>query len=115
MSGPGLATRAVRAGIDRDAAFGAVVPPLVLSSNFSFEGSPCRDSDIHGNVIAGVWDELNFTVLGETRTLDYIEHRILRTEFDEPRISTLPRLVLEFDMKHYGRLRQLIDRLNDLG
>jgi cystathionine gamma-synthase len=38
VSAPGLATRAVRAGIDRDAAFGAVVPPLVLSSNFSFEG-----------------------------------------------------------------------------
>ena len=32
------ATRAVRAGIDRDRAFGAVVPPLVLSSNFSFAG-----------------------------------------------------------------------------
>src|SRR5690606_2759021 len=32
------ATRAVRAGIDRDPAWGAVVPPLVLSSNFSFEG-----------------------------------------------------------------------------
>lgn len=31
-------TRAVRAGIDRDSAFGAVTPPLVLSSNFSFEG-----------------------------------------------------------------------------
>ena len=31
-------TAAVRAGIDRDQAFGAVVPPLVLSSNFSFEG-----------------------------------------------------------------------------
>ena len=26
-------------------------------SNFSFEGSPCRDSDIYGNVIAGVWDD----------------------------------------------------------
>jgi cystathionine gamma-synthase len=38
VSGPGLATRAVRAGIDCDPAFGAVVPPLVLSSNFSFEG-----------------------------------------------------------------------------
>jgi cystathionine gamma-synthase len=38
MSAPGLATRAVRAGIDCDAAHGAVVPPLVLSSNFSFEG-----------------------------------------------------------------------------
>lgn len=32
------ATVAVRAGIDRDTAFGAVTPPLVLSSNFSFVG-----------------------------------------------------------------------------
>lgn len=32
------ATRAVRAGIDRDAAHGAVTPPIVLSSNFSFAG-----------------------------------------------------------------------------
>ncbi len=32
------ATNAVRAGIDRDTAFGAVTPPLVLSSNFSFAG-----------------------------------------------------------------------------
>ncbi|HRO28389.1 MAG TPA: O-succinylhomoserine (thiol)-lyase, partial [Luteimonas sp.] len=32
------ATRAVRAGIDRDSAHGAVVPPIVLSSNFSFDG-----------------------------------------------------------------------------
>ncbi len=32
------ATAAVRAGIDRDTAFGAVTPPLVLSSNFSFDG-----------------------------------------------------------------------------
>ncbi|MGY0620305.1 cystathionine gamma-synthase [Lysobacter sp. A378] len=31
-------TTAVRAGIDRDLAFGAVTPPLVLSSNFSFAG-----------------------------------------------------------------------------
>lgn len=31
-------TRAVRAGIDRDTAFGAVTPPIVLSSNFSFDG-----------------------------------------------------------------------------
>ncbi|HYG06987.1 MAG TPA: O-succinylhomoserine (thiol)-lyase [Stenotrophomonas sp.] len=31
-------TAAVRAGIDRDTAFGAVTPPLVLSSNFSFDG-----------------------------------------------------------------------------
>lgn len=50
------ATNAVRAGIDRDTAFGAVTPPLVLSSNFSFaafgekrqydytrSGNPTRD------------------------------------------------------------------------
>ena len=28
----------MRAGIDRDAAYGAVTPPIVLSSNFSFDG-----------------------------------------------------------------------------
>lgn len=33
-----LATQAVRAGIDRDESYGAVVPPIVLSSNFSFDG-----------------------------------------------------------------------------
>ena len=32
------ATNAVRAGIDRDTAYGAVTPPIVLSSNFSFAG-----------------------------------------------------------------------------
>ncbi|KGM57439.1 cystathionine gamma-synthase [Lysobacter arseniciresistens ZS79] len=31
-------TAAVRAGIDHDTAYGAVTPPLVLSSNFSFAG-----------------------------------------------------------------------------
>ena len=31
-------TAAVRAGIDRDSAHGAVTPPIVLSSNFSFDG-----------------------------------------------------------------------------
>jgi len=38
VSAPRPATRAVRAGIDRDTAYGAVTPPLVLSSNFSFAG-----------------------------------------------------------------------------
>lgn len=38
MSYPAAAILAVRAGVDSDAAFGAVIPPLHLSSNFSFEG-----------------------------------------------------------------------------
>ena len=32
------ATRAVRAGLESDAQFGAVVPPIYLSSNFAFDG-----------------------------------------------------------------------------
>ena len=60
-----LATRAVRAGIDCDTAFGAVTPPLVLSSNFSFagfndkrkydytrSGNPTRD--LLGEALAGL-------------------------------------------------------------
>ena len=38
MSRVHAVTAAVRAGIDQDEAFGAVVPPLVLSTNFSFAG-----------------------------------------------------------------------------
>jgi cystathionine gamma-synthase len=38
MSARCPATAAVRAGIDCDSAFGAVTPPIVLSSNFSFAG-----------------------------------------------------------------------------
>lgn len=33
-----IATRAVRAGIDCDTAYGAVTPPIVLSANFTFDG-----------------------------------------------------------------------------
>ncbi len=33
-----IATRAVRAGLETDTQFGAVVPPIYLSSNFAFDG-----------------------------------------------------------------------------
>ncbi len=36
--------------------------------------------------IPGVWDELNFQVLGRQLTLNDIEHQIIRKEFPEPRI-----------------------------
>lgn len=36
--------------------------------------------------IPGVWDELRFDVAGEARTLEEIEHEVLRREFREPRI-----------------------------
>ena len=36
--------------------------------------------------IGGVWDELQFGVMGKKMTLDEIEHTVLRVEFNEPRI-----------------------------
>jgi len=36
--------------------------------------------------ISGVWKSLQFTIMGETITLDAIEHKRLRVQFDEPRI-----------------------------
>jgi hypothetical protein len=45
-----------------------------------------------------------------------IEQRgALEDEVDEPELAALPRLVLTFDRTHFGRLRQLIDRLNAEG
>lgn len=69
----GLATRAVRAGLENDSQYGAVVPPVHLSSNFTFagygrprkhdytrSGNPTRDllaealADMEGGVGAAV-------------------------------------------------------------
>ena len=36
--------------------------------------------------IKGVWDEIQFPVMGRNMTLDNIEHDTLRSQFDEPRI-----------------------------
>lgn len=36
--------------------------------------------------IPGVWDRLEFQLLGQTATLDMIEHQMLRKQFNEPRI-----------------------------
>lgn len=36
--------------------------------------------------IPGVWDRLTFAVMGKKRTLNDIEHKILRIKFSEPRI-----------------------------
>ena len=36
--------------------------------------------------IPGVWKELQWNVAGESLTIDYIEHRLLRPKFKEPRM-----------------------------
>jgi hypothetical protein len=44
---------------------------------------------------------------------DFYLSGALPEEEDEPQIAHLPRLVLDFDRKHYGRLKQLIDAINE--
>jgi uncharacterized protein (TIGR00730 family) len=44
-----------------------------------------------------------------------VRHDPYPEEADEPQFAQLPRLVLSFDMSSYGRLRQLIDALNEIG
>ena len=46
---------------------------------------------------------------------DVVQTRALAEEEDEPELMALPRLVLPFNRTHFGRLRQLIDRLNREG
>ena len=41
-----------------------------------------------------------------------VQRGMLEEEDDEPELATLPRLVFQFNRTHFGRLRQLIDRLN---
>ncbi len=44
-----------------------------------------------------------------------IEQRgALPEEIGEPELASLPRLVMAFDRRHYGRLRQLIDAINKI-
>jgi len=43
----------------------------------------------------------------------FILSKALAEEHDEPEISHLPRLIIDFNREDFGRLRRLIDRLND--
>ena len=66
----------------------------VLTLRVVIDNYPIRASFLgslrfpHNSVrqIPGVWDELQFRVMGRDLTLDDIEHSIIRSEFREPRI-----------------------------
>ena len=45
---------------------------------------------------------------------EFFASSALPEEDDEPRFAHLPRLVLDFNRRNYGRLRQLIDAINEL-
>jgi len=62
---------------------------LAITDNYPIESSFLRSLRYPKNSIrqiSGVWDSLNFQVMGQPITLEEIEHGILRAQFEEPRI-----------------------------
>ena len=60
-----------------------------IIENYPIERSASMGSIVHPRGIRwipGVWDKLTFIVMGREMTLDDIEHKVLRVEYDEPRI-----------------------------
>ncbi len=61
----------------------------VIVDNYPIESGTLRSLVFPANSIRqipGVWDKIQFLVMGEKVTLGQVEHEILRKEFDEPRI-----------------------------
>ena len=57
-------------------------------------------------------DELNQAFADLLSDGQFVQQQALKEEKDEPALAHLPRLVLRFNRRNFGRLRQLIDRLN---
>jgi hypothetical protein len=61
----------------------------VILDHYPFAESSFRTRKYPRNSIrqiSGVWNKIKFPVMGKEITLDHIEHKILRQEFQEPRI-----------------------------
>ena len=61
----------------------AIIDNYPIKSNF-FKSMHYPKNSIRQ--ISGVWNKITFKVMGKGRTLEQIEHKILRKEFKEPRI-----------------------------
>jgi uncharacterized protein (TIGR00730 family) len=66
---------------------------------------------LHADAIAAL-DRDFADILREGR---FMQRQAFRVERDDPAVWALPRLVFRFDAHRYGRLRQLIDRINQVG
>lgn len=69
-------------------AYNALTLEAILD-HYPLKESSFRTRKYPGNSIrqiSGVWNKIKFPVMGKEVTLDHIEHKILRKEFQEPRI-----------------------------
>lgn len=59
---------------------------LIIDNIDKFESGEADSIRDLGGVFSSPWEKSFFTLLGEKRTLDWVEHEKIRGDFDEPRI-----------------------------
>lgn len=59
---------------------------LIVSNYEQFESGDADSIRDLGGLFSSPWDKEFFSLLGEKRTLDWLEHEKIRVDFDEPRI-----------------------------
>ncbi|MDV6328596.1 DUF547 domain-containing protein [Idiomarina sp. Sol25] len=59
---------------------------LIIDNIDKFESGEAESIRDLGGLFSSPWEKSFFTLLGEKRTLDWVEHEKIRGDFDEPRI-----------------------------
>ena len=59
---------------------------LIIDNIDKFESGEADSIRDLGGLFSSPWEKSFFTLLGEKRTLDWVEHEKIRVDFDEPRI-----------------------------
>lgn len=59
---------------------------LIINNIDKFESGEAESIRDLGGLFSSPWEKSFFTLLGEKRTLDWVEHEKIRGDFDEPRI-----------------------------
>ncbi|MRJ43361.1 DUF547 domain-containing protein [Idiomarina loihiensis] len=67
-------------------AYNAFTLQLIIDNIDKFESGKADSIRNLGGLFSSPWEKSFFTLLGEKRTLDWVEHEKIRVDFDKPRI-----------------------------
>ena len=67
-------------------AYNAFTLQLIIDNIAKFESGNAESIRDLGGFFTSPWEQDFFTLLGQKRTLDWVEHEKIRVDFDEPRI-----------------------------
>ncbi|AVJ55324.1 DUF547 domain-containing protein [Idiomarina sp. OT37-5b] len=67
-------------------AYNAFTLQLIIENFHTFKSGNAESIRDLGGFFTSPWEQEFFTLLGEKRTLDWLEHEKIRVDFDEPRI-----------------------------